>query len=981
MHVIERIFPPAKLHTHHLIRLLFARLTLALAARDHDAIIFYLTEAGLDLRNCTDLFFEKSGYILFDTRMDMAEAFLSPMDPEGHEFRSTKVDQMPPQLFMVVRVIFILRGILASLQVDVSASQIWMPYAIRALESKGCDTDLYMHMNGLRIDRDLPTLPWKPLSFVQEEPLSGLRDRSGRALFGGQNGMVTPSALAKVFVSSDGAAQTGIRGPKFESDVESDYDDDHPSGKPGPAGADADPWSSFAQPDDSGPIDEDLDAELQLKAVLHASKKTPSQNRITYQILQAPSIRVHTPTAASEAFLGLTDKGPLAELPSPAQPGTPRADVPAALRASSARASPAGSPRQPPPPTQSSARGLASPGGSSRASPIASLASSPASTQRMATQSAAPIAFGSPRSSMPPVSMMSSESGHASPRAASIANPVSLPGSPRVLSLPGSSREPHSPPPPPTTWEDALPSRSAAEPEMNPAGSPPRPASVSQLSAAQIVDDFAGAPPRSDSPTRSPPALGKGTAADEEADVHTELSRGRSVGAATMGRRSMAIERDPEDSADYYAATHGYKVRSQVLQRPKIEKKASFMMPMAEKLKQAALTDRLGLALGFVPEPKLPPRVDLAASLGLDSTVKDGTVKEMEAGRVSAAEAAAVQRSAKSFGNGLLSAPATSLEDLRTEFNLPASMNGQSQPQAQQPLLPPTTPPPAQVDSFINTAASMGSLLPPPPQPLPQPPPPVSSEIEPSARRNEDTIPANRWGDQITPAGAPIARNGVLSGPPALPLSGPPLSHPAPHHHVNMNLLQLPLSSQSSSGASSPARMSLVANPHLLATLPHAPDSPPGSMEERVSKPARIHNIPQRAFREKSDAEKKVLVREVVRGVPKDGKSFFPQWSGSVSAATSGASTPTVGTPGANSFGGFVVAPNAPPPAAVRAPSPLQMMSTASPAPPMPTSSSVADVALLLQDPSKLAEMRNNPQVLAALQEELQRLRARRAQA
>lgn len=77
-------------------KVLFARLTLALAARDHNTILFYLQEAGLDLRNCSDSFFEKSGYILFDTRMDFAEAFLSPMDPNGHEFRSTKVDQMPP---------------------------------------------------------------------------------------------------------------------------------------------------------------------------------------------------------------------------------------------------------------------------------------------------------------------------------------------------------------------------------------------------------------------------------------------------------------------------------------------------------------------------------------------------------------------------------------------------------------------------------------------------------------------------------------------------------------------------------------------------------------------------------------------------------------------------------------------------------------------------------------------------------------------
>lgn len=46
-----------------------------------------MAEVGLDIRGCSEEFRALAGYILFDTRMDFAEAWMSPFEAAAHEFR------------------------------------------------------------------------------------------------------------------------------------------------------------------------------------------------------------------------------------------------------------------------------------------------------------------------------------------------------------------------------------------------------------------------------------------------------------------------------------------------------------------------------------------------------------------------------------------------------------------------------------------------------------------------------------------------------------------------------------------------------------------------------------------------------------------------------------------------------------------------------------------------------------------------------
>ena len=79
-----------------------------------------------------------AGYILFDTRMDFPEAHQSPLDPSANEgWRSAKVPALPQDLFMIVRVVTLLRGVMSSLGVDVSSSLMWRPLALETIAELG----------------------------------------------------------------------------------------------------------------------------------------------------------------------------------------------------------------------------------------------------------------------------------------------------------------------------------------------------------------------------------------------------------------------------------------------------------------------------------------------------------------------------------------------------------------------------------------------------------------------------------------------------------------------------------------------------------------------------------------------------------------------------------------------------------------------------------------------------------------------------
>lgn len=118
-------------------RLLFARLTIALAQRHPAAALPLLSECGLVIDGATPEFAMVVAYIVFDTRMDMKEAHMSPLDADADDMRAVKLRTLPPELFMIVRVVTLVRGILSLFKCDVSASQVWEPFARAALQRAG----------------------------------------------------------------------------------------------------------------------------------------------------------------------------------------------------------------------------------------------------------------------------------------------------------------------------------------------------------------------------------------------------------------------------------------------------------------------------------------------------------------------------------------------------------------------------------------------------------------------------------------------------------------------------------------------------------------------------------------------------------------------------------------------------------------------------------------------------------------------------
>jgi aarF domain-containing kinase len=119
------------------IRILFARLTIALAQRNPSAALPLLAECGLDIEGATPEFAMVAAYIMFDTRMDMREAHMSPLDADAEDMRAVKVRTLPAELFMLLRVVTIVRGMLSLFKTDVSAARVWEPYARECLRAAG----------------------------------------------------------------------------------------------------------------------------------------------------------------------------------------------------------------------------------------------------------------------------------------------------------------------------------------------------------------------------------------------------------------------------------------------------------------------------------------------------------------------------------------------------------------------------------------------------------------------------------------------------------------------------------------------------------------------------------------------------------------------------------------------------------------------------------------------------------------------------
>jgi len=120
-------------------RLLFARLTIALAQRNPTAVLPLLAECGVDIDGATPEFAMIAATIMFDTRMDFPEAHMSPLDAGADEMRAVKVRKLPKELFMLLRVVTLVRGMLAIFKSDVSASKVWEPHARVALKKAGIE--------------------------------------------------------------------------------------------------------------------------------------------------------------------------------------------------------------------------------------------------------------------------------------------------------------------------------------------------------------------------------------------------------------------------------------------------------------------------------------------------------------------------------------------------------------------------------------------------------------------------------------------------------------------------------------------------------------------------------------------------------------------------------------------------------------------------------------------------------------------------
>lgn len=110
-------------------RIALAQLVIALARDSPDAGEL-LTLLGVKLDCANEKLETAVAYILFDTRMDLPMAKMNPFDTDlPPEVRALKISRIPREVFMLVRVVALLRGILSSLGLDIHSRRIWAPYA------------------------------------------------------------------------------------------------------------------------------------------------------------------------------------------------------------------------------------------------------------------------------------------------------------------------------------------------------------------------------------------------------------------------------------------------------------------------------------------------------------------------------------------------------------------------------------------------------------------------------------------------------------------------------------------------------------------------------------------------------------------------------------------------------------------------------------------------------------------------------------
>jgi len=111
------------------VRIGMAHLVVALSY-DSSYVSDCFKHLGLKVEGATENLIEIVAYVIFDTRMDIPEANMNPFDDSiPHEMRSIKISTIPQEVFMLIRIIALLRGILSSIGIDIHSREIWLPYA------------------------------------------------------------------------------------------------------------------------------------------------------------------------------------------------------------------------------------------------------------------------------------------------------------------------------------------------------------------------------------------------------------------------------------------------------------------------------------------------------------------------------------------------------------------------------------------------------------------------------------------------------------------------------------------------------------------------------------------------------------------------------------------------------------------------------------------------------------------------------------
>ncbi len=127
-------FGQVKILSEHT-RLLLAHLVISLyEGTDNFSNILNLLRVEL---STDDLELQRTiAHILFDTRMDIPEALLSPFDPDfPKELVGVRICNIPTDVFMVIRVIAIFRGVFAAFSMDIHARKLWIDIARRSVKS------------------------------------------------------------------------------------------------------------------------------------------------------------------------------------------------------------------------------------------------------------------------------------------------------------------------------------------------------------------------------------------------------------------------------------------------------------------------------------------------------------------------------------------------------------------------------------------------------------------------------------------------------------------------------------------------------------------------------------------------------------------------------------------------------------------------------------------------------------------------------